>query len=690
MPPSIVRDACWPPRAPDARSMLAREWLATNGLGGFASGTVLGVPTRRYHGLLIAALPAPLGRVLMLTGLEEELEIEDVGAVRIGGRCDSSTLLRLPGPDLAIGFRLELGLPVWRYESGGLALEKRLFLPQGANSVQVLYRVLAGKGRLHLAPAVHFQQVKDPPVPDLGAPYGMEAAGDGYEIRGGPALPPLQIGLCGWHGGAAASFALSADGAAHDIFLMTERQRGLPARDRLWSPGRFTVELAEGDAIAFTASVEEWRELRRCDPWTEHRREVERRQALIAQAAPEARDAPACDLVLAADQFVMTPRARADSDDPSDSSRARQPAGAQRSIIAGYPWFTDWGRDTMISLEGLALITGRHADAGAILRSFADHVRNGLIPNLFPEGERQGRYNTADATLWFFHAIDRYVRITGDQGLLRDLLPKLLDVADHHVRGTRFGIGVDPADGLLREGAPGHPLTWMDAQVGDWVVTPRRGKPVEINALWYNALRLLEEWVGAAQGADAAAAFAGRAEQVCASFNARFWYAEGGYLYDLVDGEEGDDNSFRPNQVFAISLPHPVLEERRWRPVMQQVQQRLLTPVGLRSLAPGHPDYRKNYFGDRRSRDAAYHQGTVWPWLIGPWADAWLRTFPEQRLALRTLLEGLALQLDEACVGSISEIYDAGSPYDPRGCVAQAWSVAELLRALTGTAAPAC
>jgi predicted glycogen debranching enzyme len=334
----------------------------------------------------------------------------------------------------------------------------------------------------------------------------------------------------------------------------------------------------------------------------------------------------------------------------------------------------------MISLEGLTLSTGRHAEAGYILRTFAHYVRDGLIPNMFPDRENEGLYHTADATLWYFHAIDRYVRTTGDRITLRALLPVLRDIVRHHVTGTQFGIGVDPSDGLLRQGAEGYQLTWMDAKVDGWVVTPRRGKAVEINALWYNALRLLERWLREEGDAREATELASLAERAHEAFNTRFWYEEGGYLYDVVDGESGDDSACRPNQVLAIALPHPVLLEHRWRPVLDIVADRLLTDVGLRSLAPGHPDYKPTYRGDLRTRDAAYHQGTVWAWLIGPMLDGWLRVHPDDRAGARRLLHGLTEHLGEACIGSISEIFDAEAPFTPRGCVAQAWSVAEVLR----------
>jgi predicted glycogen debranching enzyme len=379
--------------------------------------------------------------------------------------------------------------------------------------------------------------------------------------------------------------------------------------------------------------------------------------------------------VLAADQFIMTPAGRVE-----DSARARAAGDEVRSVIAGYHWFTDWGRDTMISFEGLTLTTGRYAEAGWILRTFAHYVKHGLIPNMFPEGKNEGLYHTADATLWFFHAVDRYLEATQDRATLRQILPKFREIVEAHLRGTRYSIGIDPADGLLRQGEEGYQLTWMDAKVDGWVVTPRRGKAVELNALWYNALRLLEGWVREEEGDEAARPLAEHAQRAYDSFNRRFWSAERGYLYDVVDGEAGDDAACRPNQVFAISLKHAVLAREHWEPVLNIVRDRLLTPVGLRSLSREHPDYKARYFGDLRARDAAYHQGTVWGWLTGPLIDAWLKTYPQDRAGARKMVEAALPHLDEGCVGSISEIFDAEPPFTPRGCVAQAWSVAEVLR----------
>jgi predicted glycogen debranching enzyme len=452
-------------------------------------------------------------------------------------------------------------------------------------------------------------------------------------------------------------------------------------RPRLWEPGPLAVLPQLDHQMTLVASTESWETIMALRPDAAERAERLRRVRLLRAAPPVAQSGLAAELVLAADQFIISPAGRSE-----DLARAHAAGDEVNTIIAGYHWFTDWGRDTMISLEGLTLATGRTAEAGYILRMFARHVRDGLIPNLFPEGERDGLYHTADATLWFFHALNRYLAATDDRPTLTLLLPILRDIVEHHLQGTSFGIGVDPVDGLLRQGAEGYQLTWMDAKVDDWVVTPRRGKAVEINALWYNALCLLAGWLTDAHDEDAARALIQHAERARASFNRRFWYEEGGYLYDVVDGEHGDDPACRPNQLFAISLTHSVLERVRWEPVLGVVRERLLTPVGLRSLAAGHPDYKDHYFGDLRSRDAAYHQGTVWGWLIGPFVDAWLRVYPNDRAGARRALSGFEAHLGEYCLGTIGEIFDAEPPYTPRGCVAQAWSVAEVLRALARTA----
>lgn len=673
----IVRRLVWPGKE-NAEALLTREWLVTNGLGGYASGTLGGVATRRFHGLLIAALPAPFGRTMMLNRLSETLHLPAGAAISLcGEECQPDT------PEITVAqylaeFRLERGLPVWRFEIGQTVLEKYLLLPHRQNTVQIGYRLLAGPGpiQLELRPALFFRPHEGRVDEPLLEPYTLLAKGERYEISGRPDQSPLRLRLIGEEA------ALTLKRAViRDLHYRVEARRGYDAQGVLWSPGSFTTELSVNRTATLIASSEAWETVDALAPQEALSAERERRERLLLAAPAQAQEGLGAELVLAADQFIIVPAGRIE-----EAARARAAGDEVRTVIAGYHWFTDWGRDTMISLEGLTLATGRLAEAGWILRTFAHYVRDGLIPNMFPEGEREGLYHTADASLWFFHALDRYLQATGDRETLRAILPALREIVQHHLTGTHFGIGMDVRDGLLRQGAEGYQLTWMDAKVGDWVVTPRRGKAVEINALWYNALRLLSQWVSQEENEADADSLNRYAEQAKASFNARFWYDAGGYLYDLIDGEYGDDAACRPNQVLAFSLTHPVLAPERWQPVLEVVKSRLLTPVGLRSLAPGHPDYQAKYDGDLRTRDAAYHQGTVWTWLLGPFLDAWLRVFPADAPGARRLLSEFDLHLNEACVGSISEIFDAEAPYLPRGCMAQAWSVAEVLRTWVKTA----
>ncbi|MEA3209842.1 MAG: hypothetical protein QOE70_2899 [Chthoniobacter sp.] len=664
--------------AENARDLLRREWLMTNGLGGYASGTISGMVSRRYHGLLVAALPAPLGRVVMLNHLAETLRMPDGRRLLIGGEEPSRPDEPAGTPHFVREFRLEDGVPFWRYEAAGYVIEKRLLLLHGQNTVHVTYRLESGPAGawLELRPSVHFRQHEHEVSEPLPEGYTLTIHGRRYEIIADARFHPLRFTMQEEQ----ATFTHEG-GQLREIAYYVEADRGYPSRGLLWSPGFFSVELRPDRPVSFLASAEPWSTILALTPEDAFAAETERRRRLIAAADPKAQEGPAAELVLAADQFIITPAGRVE-----DAARARASGDEVRTVIAGYHWFTDWGRDTMISLEGLTLTTGRRSEAGWILRTFAHYIRDGLIPNLFPEGESKGLYHTADATLWFFHAVDRYVEISGDRATLQVVLPRLVEIVEQHLRGTHFGIGVDPSDGLLRQGAEGYQLTWMDAKVEGWVVTPRRGKAVEINALWYNALCLLEGWLRAEQGDDAAKPYAAQAQRARESFNRRFWSAERGHLLDVIDGEQGDDAACRPNQVLAISLRHPILDEARWQPVLDKVRAELLTPVGLRSLSRGHPDYKARYFGDLRARDAAYHQGTVWGWLIGPFIDAWLKIHPEDRQGARRWLDGIVAHLDHACVGSISEIFDAEEPFVPRGCIAQAWSVAEALRCWVKTA----
>ena len=657
---------------PDPVVLLTREWLVTNGLGGYASASVSGACTRRYHGLLIAALPAPLGRMVMLSHFGEEIALPDESVINFSGEESSEDHLDLHSAEFLTEFRLEAGLPVWRFEIQGCVIEKRLWMPHLQNTVHISYRSLCDSRmvRLRLRPSMHFREHEAPVSQPIHKPYKVTASGDQFEISSDPAVPPLRFRLHGPDAG----FVLQG-GRFKSVFYRVEQSRGYESKGAIWSPGYLRTTMKPGETFTVIASTEPWETILALDPKEAIGRELSRRTKLVESVRPELKKGWPAELILAADQFVITPSTRV-----GDAARAHAAGDDIRTVIAGYHWFTDWGRDTMISLEGLTLATGRHLEAGYILRTFAHYIKDGLIPNLFPEGENKGLYHTADATLWYFHAIEKYLAATGDRDTLVRILPKLMDIIDHHVKGTHFGIGVDPDDGLLRQGQDGYQLTWMDAKVGDWVVTPRRGKAVEINALWYNALRLTEGWVREEFGDRETAKYVDLAKRTYESFNRRFWNEAAGCLYDVVDGEGGDDAAIRPNQLFSFSLSYPVLEPTHWKAVLDVVQQRLLTPYGLRSLAPGSPNYKPQYYGDLRSRDAAYHQGTVWAWLIGPFIDAWLRVYPDDFAGARKFLTGFSSHLADACIGSISEVFDADEPFIPRGCVAQAWSVAEVLR----------
>ncbi|HEX4334910.1 MAG TPA: amylo-alpha-1,6-glucosidase [Polyangiaceae bacterium] len=651
-------------------SLVDREWLVANGLGGYASGSFAGVPTRRFHGYLIAALAAPIGRATMLNRLSESIRLPNGEQVAFTAEDGEGGTLAAGVDRYIREARLEGGLPVWTYVIGDYVVEKRVLVVHLQNTVHVTYTLLEGdeRVRLRVRPYICFR----PHEGRVDVPPGsltVHATADRYEVTGSSELPALRVRVLGGE----ASLVLKPEESREKYPV--EEARGYDYMGTLSSPGYFRMELSRGARATLVASTESWSAIDALTPAAALDAERLRRQRLVEMADPHARTGVNAELVLAADQFIVTPSTRAD-----DATRARAAGDEVRTVIAGYHWFTDWGRDTMISLEGLTLVTGRYAEAGYILRTFAHYVRDGLIPNLFPEGTNEGLYHTADATLWYFHALSRYLEATSDRATLEHLLPVLRSIADAHLAGTRFGIKVDAKDGLLHQGQEGYQLTWMDAKVGNWVVTPRRGKAVEINALFYNALMLLAGWLREYEDAAAAAPYAQAAERARASFNARFWYEKGKHLYDVVDGENGDDAACRPNQLVAFSLEHPVLDSSRWEDVLKVCESALMTPVGLRSLSPGNADYKARYFGDRRARDAAYHQGTVWAWLIGPFFDAWSRTRPDSMDALRRSLSGLESHLGEACIGQVSEVFDAEAPYTPRGCIAQAWSVAELLR----------
>ncbi len=631
-----------------------REWMVVNGLAGYASGTLGGGASRRHDGLLVAALPRT-GRTILLDRLDE--------VVRLGDGASFALF------DALAEFRLESGLPVWRFARNGLELERRLVMPYRQNTTFVLYRLVAGPGpiTLEMRPWMHCRGNDGQADQPLHLPAVVHAEGGRIEINQGP-YPPLRLAVQG------ADWRLALDGGrVEEAFYPIEAERDYVRTGPVWTPGVLSMTIgAQGGALL--ASAEPWPVALAMTADQALAAETERRRRLLARARPAARSGPGPLLVWAADAFVFDPRGRFDL-----VARANAVGDEVRSVIAGYPWFNDWGRDTMISLEGLTLVTGRPDDAKWILRTFASYERDGLIPNNIPDGGTDGVYHAADASLWFFHALDRYLAATGDRDTLAVILPTLRRILDKHRAGTRFGIGMDPADGLLKQGAEGYMLTWMDS------ATPRRGKAVEINALWYNALTLMARWLaedGDVEAASRTAADAARARQ---SFNARFWNPDTGFLFDLVDGEEGADPACRCNQILAVSLSNPVLDPARWPAVVTVVRDRLLTPYGLRSLDPAAADYRASFAGDGHTRDYAYHRGTVWGWLIGPFIDAWLKLYPDDRVGARRFLDGFAPHLGEFCVGTVAEVFDADAPHVPRGCTAQAWSVAEWLRAWTLT-----
>ncbi len=654
------------PDADDAEAWRNREWLVTNGLGGYASGTLAGVCTRRYHGIFVPNLPNPRGRHVMVSRLGEQIRVGDATCTLGGSDRIGQQPARGNAP-LLKAFRLDGNMACWTFQCGEVTLERCLVMPHQRNTVMLRYEVTAGPAAVvRIRPFLPFRR-QDAPLRQPGyGRFDLALDEDGS----------CRVGLAGtdlWM-----AMRLLPD-AVHfiseplehpDAGLRREQQRGYPNHEATASPGYFEWHARPGVPAVLVLTTEEIHPRGHAErPFREERE----RMAALVQLAGAQEDPFLERLTAAADQFLILPENRLD-----ESSEALRHGHPLRTVVAGYHWFLDWGRDTMISLEGLMLATGRHSEARATLLTFAHYVRDGLLPNLFPEGSRQGWYHTVDATLWYFHAIHRYVGASGDRSVFDELLPVLRAIMQRHLAGTRFGIGMDPADGLLRAGTPEHALTWMDAHMGDWIVTPRRGKPVEIQALWYNALCLMAQWDA---GEDGGAQYRRLAEQARASFNARFWNPQRNCLFDVIGGEEGDgrDARLRPNQLFAISLDHPVLDRERWAAVLEAVGNELLTPVGLRTLERGDAAYSRTYHGNLLARDSAYHQGTVWPWLLGAYVDAWLKTHGDPAGA-RALLEAFPAHLQVAGLGTISEVFDGEPPHTPHGCIAQAWSVAEVLR----------
>ena len=654
-----------------------REWLVTNGLGGYGMGTVAGSLSRSYHGLLVAAISPPdapglppAARTLLLAKLDETASYHGQSyplyADQWADEANATAPWTTPrGYRHLQQFHLEGTTPVWSYALADALLEKRVWMQPGANTTMISYRLLRASGPLvlHLAARASYRDHHGN-VQQRGVfPLHAQATAHGVRVTtDDDALPFLLLSR-------EASLEPAACVWQHGYHLATEHERGQRDLECYCHVAEGQVTLHTGETTTVVVSAEAEPELDGARAWAT-RQHYE--QALLAefaghvtaqhpnaQAAPDEAAAAIRHLALAADQFIVR-------------------RGGGCSVIAGYPWFGDWGRDTMISLPGLTLATGRPEIARQILQTFATVVDQGMIPNRFPDAGETPEYNTIDATLWYVEALAAYHTATSDSALLAKLYPVLQQIVAWHRRGTRYHIRLDPADGLLTGGTPEVQLTWMDAKLGDWVVTPRIGKPVEINALWYNALRRLADFARVLGHAEDAAEYTALADQARAGF-ARFWNAAAGYCYDVLDGPTGHDPSLRPNQLLAVSLPHSPLPADQARAVVDVCARRLLTDHGLRSLDAAHPDYNGQYRGDRRSRDAAYHQGTVWGWLIGPFVSAHLRVYADPAQA-RAFLLPLLQQINSHGVGSLSEVFDGDAPFTPRACIAQAWTVAEVLR----------
>ena len=653
---------------------LPGEWLETNGLGGFASSTIVGLNTRRYHGLLTAATKPPVGRVVMLSKLEEVLIIN-------GRRYELSAnqypgVIHPQGYQFQTNFRLD-PFPVFTYEVEGLRLEKSVFMVQGQNTTVVHYE-LKVSDKLQLVEAQ-----RDEPLTEVSdklkfighhsikleirpllafrdyhsTTHENGALNPHVVVEAGTATVAPYNDLPSLHFAHDAG-DVNANGSWYRTFeYSVERERGLDYAEDLFNPFTITFDLTRLRHARIIASTER-HDIRNAAEFRET--EINRRKKVNDSQTGNTKLVDA--LTIAADQFIV----------------ARERC---KTVIAGYHWFSDWGRDTMIALPGLMLVTDRAQIAKSVLLEFAMHVDQGMLPNRFPDAGETPEYNTVDATLWFFEAVRALLQYTHDYEFVRqNLYSVLTDIISWHAKGTRYNIHVDE-DGLLYSGEPGVQLTWMDAKVGDWVVTPRQGKPVEIQALWYNALRVMENLAEKFNDPKAKEKYATMADRARASFNQLFWNAETGCLYDVVNGDMRD-GSIRPNQILAVSLTNSMVSKDGARSILQVVERELVTPRGLRTLSPNDPNYIGRYEGDPRHRDGAYHQGTVWPWLMGPYITACVKIFGESgRQAAADWLEQFGEHLSEACLGQVSEIFDADAPHAPRGCVAQAWSVAELLRA---------
>lgn len=639
-----------------------QEWLVTNGIGGYASGTVTGELTRRYHGLLVAALQPPLGRTLLLSKLDETVNYQQQD-YPLFTNCWLGGIKHPHGDRNLKDFHQEGTTPVWTFSCGDAVIEKRIWMELSANTTYVQYQFHQGKEALSLSlkALVNYRDY-----------HGDTHNNNNWEM----AITAVERGVCLTAFPDAIPFYLLTDRGKieihhdwyKDFYLSLENYRGLGDHEDHLHAATFNVQLNPGESFTFIATSE-YQPNFDSQAALVNRRRYEQNLLDIWHSASylnTSNTPPWLEhLVLAADQFIVGRNSEA------------EPEG--KTIIAGYHWFSDWGRDTAISLPGLTIATGRFDVAKTILRTFSHYLDQGMLPNVFPDGGNEPHYNTVDAIFWYFEAVRAYYEATADDSFLAEIFPALAEVVDWHRRGTRYNIHLDSQDGLIYAGEAGVQLTWMDAKVGDWVVTPRVGKPVEINALWYNALIIMGEFAQKlGKSSQEYEKMAGKARQ---GFQ-RFWAESLGYCYDLLDTPDGNDSSLRPNQIFAVSLPvtgQPLLKIAQQKRVVDQVREQLLTPYGLRSLSPLHPQYQGRYGGDQYQRDSAYHQGTAWAWLIGHFIQAHLKVYSNSTQA-QQFLKPIAEHLLIAGRGTISEIFDGDSPHTPRGCIAQAWSVAEVLR----------
>ena len=644
--------------------LLTREWLITNQIGAYASGTVVGCNTRRYHGLLIAAATPPMGRFLALSTIMEQALLHpdspeektfDLATNEfIGAFCPS-------GADHLAAFHYET-IPTFVFRLDGVEVTKEIILADDANAVAVRYRPCGAPVRLRLAPFLALRDFHHLRSAEQEHQMTFEQTGAGVMVHD-LKWPEHTV-----------HFRLDSGNGRFEsgsqwwyrFHYRTDVARGQDGLEDLYGPGAFVCDLADGESCCLVAGADDPPML---DSAAAMERWRQRRADLAASVGAEADDLSR-RLAVAGDAFVVRRKAPHGGEHPSTT------------ILAGYPWFADWGRDAFVALPGLLLSTGRFDRAREVFRTFADHVSEGMIPNRFDDYSGAPHYNSIDASLWFAIAAERYVDATGDLGFWRDVLMPTIDaVLTAYHDGTRFDIHAD-ADGLLTGGSHETQLTWMDAKLGDEVIAARHGKAVEINALWHSAHGIMAD---RCRGLDEGRAehYAAAAEMIGHAFARTFWNEADGCLYDCVTNSLPDP-SLRPNQIFAVSLPHGALNADQQKAVVRVVMEKLLTPMGLRSLSPDDPRYRRRYGGSWESRDRAYHQGTVWAWLIGAFIEAYLKVEGPTPFAVHQAaqwLEGFGEHLGQAGLGSISEIFDADPPHTPRGCIAQAWSVAEVLRA---------